>query len=273
MVRSGSIRWLNLGVLGAALGSLVAGVALRGRRPERRKLLLALCWIWPIVLPFSFEHAAKPWPGAATLFVCLLPVQGLLLWPRVTALASAPSASGWKQALVAALVALVCWSVSDVVMKMAFGHTARIQAGVLADVTELRNAQVTYAKANGGAFEGRVECLVKPGSCLPWPSGGPLLSDGLAQRRILAPAPPRTYRLEFVAGSSLTAEERKAAAATSMTSVKPFTILATPVFEPPRSAESYCADGTPRSCLLAAAENLKAGLVCPPAPNCRDLPD
>ena len=269
----GFIYWLNLGVLGAALASLLAGARLRGRQPEGRSLLLALCWIWPIVLPFSFQHAANPWRGVATLFVCLLPIQGLLLWPRSAALFSAPSARPWQQALVAAGCALVCWSAAAVVAKLAFGHTPRIQAGILGDVTELRNAQITYAKANGGAFEGRLECLVKPGTCLPWPSGGPLLSDSLATRRILAPASPRTYRLEFVAGAPLTAEERKAASATSMTSVKSFTLVATPVFEPPRSAERYCADGVPRSCILEAAASVQSGVACPPPPACRDLPD
>jgi len=269
----GFIYWLNLGVLGAGLGSLVAGVALRGRRAEGRRLLLALCWIWPIVLPFSFEHVAGPWRPAAISFLCLLPIQGLLLWPRAKALLSAPSPSWWREALLAVLVALACWSIAGVVLKLAFGHTPRIQAGVLSDVTDLRNAQLAYAKANGGAFEGRLECLVKPATCLPWPSGGPLLSDSLARRRILAPAPQRTYRFEFAAGPALSAEERKAATATSMTSVKSFTIVATPVFEPPRAADSYCADGTPRTCLLTGPGELKAGLGCPPAPACRDLQD
>ena len=171
------------------------------------------------------------------------------------------------------LVAFACWSIAGVVVKLAFGHTPRIQAGVLSDVTDLRNAQVTYAKANGGAFEGRLECLVKPATCLPWPSGGPLLLESLARRRILAPAPPRTYRLEFAAGPALTAEERKAASATSMTSVKSFTLVATPVFERPGLPTATAPTERREVSLLTAAGGLKVGLACPPAPACRDLSD
>ena len=53
--------WLNLGVLGAALGSLVAGVALGGRRGLKGGgCSLALCWIWPIVLSFQLRAGREP---------------------------------------------------------------------------------------------------------------------------------------------------------------------------------------------------------------------
>lgn len=73
-------------------------------------------------------------------------------------------------------------------------------AATLGDVRTVISAQAAYAERNSGLYEARLECLVRPATCLPdYPKEGPpFLDEGLASlqekagyRRAFYPGPAR----------------------------------------------------------------------------------
>jgi uncharacterized membrane protein YhaH (DUF805 family) len=139
------------------------------------------------------------------------------------------------------------------------------ESAAIGDLRSLASAQVRYQARNGGAFEGRWECLARPADCLPGDSG-PRLVDADALR-----SPKRGYAREFRTG-------RPAARppAISATSTSGFAIVARPV-SATDGRRTFCTDTSGRICALpgqpaaGVVETTAApdGVRCAPA--CIDL--
>jgi hypothetical protein len=251
----------------AALGFAAARGLTRGYR-YGAWLSTALVWGFPAALV-----AVKR--GDAGLFTILLlaaaVTQGLLVVAlRRGLLGAAPPGEALvlaKRTVVLLLaVALLGW----VAHGMALASVSHIEAAVLEDMRSFVAAEAAYSQSNGGLYETRIECLVRPRECLP--AGGPtepLLDAGTVERLTLQHPSYWQFRLDAAGGPPESGPE---AAQRSRTSVRVFALQARPLRPGHAGVRSFCVDDTARLCFNPGGRELaiREGR-CPPPPECSDL--
>lgn len=122
---------------------------------------------------------------------------------------------------------------------------ARISANesaVIGDLRAVLSAEAAYRDANGGLFEGRLECLASPGEgCLP-AGGSSFLDPGLAEA-----APRHGYRGRLEAGPTPEIDTARS----SPTSVVSFAYVTQPVQAGQTGVRSFCGDSSGLLCYRA----------------------
>ena len=110
----------------------------------------------------------------------------------------------------------------------------------MSDMRSLTSAQYAYSSLNGSFYEGRLECLVEPGKCLPdyAPNGTRFLDQATASL-----AEQDGYSRRFCPGPAASAEEIVAAKA-STSSVKTWALVSFRPASDGRPARAHCVDHT-----------------------------
>jgi hypothetical protein len=129
----------------------------------------------------------------------------------------------------------------------ATGQAASIaanEAAVLEDIRRVISAQAAYRAANHGFYEGRLECLASPQSCIPfYPSNAPSFLDS----RLASLRYESGYRRSFTAGTGPDAVPADA----SPTSVLSYRYDAWPHTVGLTGVRGFAADATGRICFTA----------------------
>jgi hypothetical protein len=165
----------------------------------------------------------------------------------------------WKLALSSIGISfLVVFLTLPVVLRARPPHA---EPQMIGDARSFAIAMESYAAENGGFYEGRVECLLRPwDGCIPgYPqSAPPFLWEDIARL-----GERNGYVRSFHPGPKVSPEEIAQASA-SPTSVRTWVLLGTPVDDPSRP--SYCVDYTGTLCrfVTGASTELSAGETCPP---------
>jgi hypothetical protein len=129
----------------------------------------------------------------------------------------------------------------------ATGQAASIaanEAAVLEDIRRVISAQAAYRAANHGFYEGRLECLASPQSCIPfYPSNAPSFLDS----RLASLRYESGYRRSFTAGTGPDAVPADA----SPTSVLSYRYDAWPHTVGLTGVRGFAADATGRICFTS----------------------
>jgi hypothetical protein len=190
----------------------------------------------------------------ASLVLGLLsvPTFGLLLVGAVTSVilgvialvkaSQEPALYGGKELAVAGIaasaVSILIIPVLGIVAAIAIPSLmrARISANEVAAIEDVRSvvqAEATYSKANGGAFD-TLECLHAADQCIPGYKGGAFLAPILATRG---------YRHHFLPGRNA-----HVAAGMSTSSLEAFAFTAVPVVRNRTGVRAFCGDDTGTIC-------------------------
>jgi type II secretory pathway pseudopilin PulG len=145
---------------------------------------------------------------------------------------------------------------------------ARVSANESAAIGDIRtviSAEVAYANANGGYYDG-LECLSNPTACIPgYPDQGPqFLGAELASATVKS-----GYNRTFYPGAYAELTESQASQS-SPTSLVSFAYVAVPENPGTTGVRAFCGDGSGRVCEFSADETVDfSGGMCPM--NCMDL--
>lgn len=112
------------------------------------------------------------------------------------------------------------------------------EAAAIGDIRSVISAQAAYQSMNGGFFEGRLECLARPGDCLSNSTADPLVDAATIA------SPKSGYVRELVAGPA----GRDLPAGLSRTSVRSFAFVAHPITAGQTGVRSFCGDASGRVC-------------------------
>jgi hypothetical protein len=165
----------------------------------------------------------------------------------------------WKLALSSVgLSFLVVFFTLPVVLRARPPHA---EPQMIGDARSFAWAMESYAAENGGFYEGRLECLLRPwDGCIPgYPeSAPPFLWEDLARL-----GETNGYLRSFHPGAKVSPEEIAKASA-SPTSVRTWVLLGTPVDD--QSRRSYCVDYTGTLCRFVTPSSVmpSTGEHCPP---------
>jgi len=133
---------------------------------------------------------------------------------------------------------------------------ARVSANEAATIGDLRSivsAQHAYAIENGGHFD-TLECLTRPGECIPGFEGPEFLSSELAS------ALPRSgYDRTFHPGSA----PEPLGADVSPSSITRFAVVATPRVAGQTGVRAFCADATGLVCYFPDEDVPSIAAACP----------
>jgi type IV pilus assembly protein PilA len=134
---------------------------------------------------------------------------------------------------------------------------ARVSANettAIADVRTVISAEAAYQASSGGSY-GTIECLVRPGECLPRYAGPSLLEARLASGQ-----PERGYLRTFHPGPA-TGED----AGGTRSGFSSYAYTAVPVTHGQTGVRSFCGDATGRLCYTTdgSAPDVSGG-NCPP---------
>jgi uncharacterized membrane protein YhaH (DUF805 family)/type II secretory pathway pseudopilin PulG len=138
---------------------------------------------------------------------------------------------------------------------------ARVSANESAAIGDIRtviSAQAAYQAANGGLYEGNLECLAAPyAGCVPgYPAHGPTFLDPV----LVARQPKSGYERRFEPGRMVEVDP----AVSSPTSVAEYAYVATPVKAGQTGVRSFCGDSTGLVCFRADGADIHVlGGVCP----------
>ena len=138
---------------------------------------------------------------------------------------------------------------------------ARVSANESATIGDIRtviSAQAAYQSANGGWYDGNLECLAAPfAGCVPsYPASGPTFLDSVLAAR----QPKSGYVRRFEPGRMLAVDP----AASSPTSVGEYAYVAAPVNAGQTGVRSFCGDSTGLICFRADGGDIRVlGGVCP----------
>jgi len=111
------------------------------------------------------------------------------------------------------------------------------EAATIGDVRTVISAEAAYQSANGGLYEGRLECLGEPSSCLPGYTGPSFLDQTLASLQV-----KNGYRRHLEVAERR--EVRAAAQKVSPTSVGGYAYVAVPVNRGQTGVRAFCGDAT-----------------------------
>ena len=138
---------------------------------------------------------------------------------------------------------------------------ARVSANESAAIGDIRavvSAQAAYHSANGGWYEGNLECLATPfAGCVPnYPANGPTFLDPVLSDR----QPKSGYERRFEPGRMAAVHP----AISSPTSVGEYAYVATPVRAGQTGVRSFCGDSTGLICFRADGAEIRVlGGACP----------
>jgi uncharacterized membrane protein YhaH (DUF805 family) len=141
-------------------------------------------------------------------------------------------------------------------------RVAANEAAAIGDVRTLIAAQGAYREANGGYYEGSLDCLASPQvGCLPgYPASGPVFLDAA----IASQAPRHGYLGRFEAGEQPAID----AARSSPTSVFAYAYVARPVAAGQTGVRSFCGDSSGLVCYRPDGSDIAtAGGACPRSPD------
>ena len=142
-------------------------------------------------------------------------------------------------------------------------RVAANESATLGDIRTLISAQATYQSANGGFYDGNLDCLTLPSSCIPsYPSNGPTFLDS----QLASQQSKSGYNRSFAGASPPVPPP----AASSLTSVSVYGYDATPLNPGQSGVRGYGADSSGRICFTS--DGVPVGIVngvLPP--NCLDL--
>jgi len=241
---------LGVAALACALCALlhaVAGVGLLLLKPFGRLLQIVLsglsfCGLLPILVVVYLVR-----PGVRLLFsgkpeTSFSPQESVLV-RRDTGFGSGGTVAVVGVVLGAFLLVPVLVAVIGIVAAISIPALLRArvsanEAAAKGDARTMVSAQVTYSMSNQGFYEGRIECLVDPATCLPGYSGPAMLDASFTSSirqgysRRLIPGPP--------------APERQAGSSES--SVSSFVFVLEPLTAGQTGSMAYCTD--------------QSGLVC-----------
>jgi uncharacterized membrane protein YhaH (DUF805 family) len=257
----------TLGMLGAS-----EDVILRGTT-------FAFMVMVPVVLMAAFGGSIRRWhdlgkPGYYVLLWIVPCVNGitvlyLLLAPGERGSESRGATSGW---LVAAAVCVVGVFGVGLVSAIAIPSLLRArvsanESAAIADVRSVIAAEAAYQSANGGFYEGRLECLSSPAEgCLPRHLDD---GSGFVEAALTAPGPRHGYESRLEAGAPAAVDPARS----SPTSVVAFAYVLTPVQPGQTGVRSFCGDSTGLVCYRPdGADIATAGAACPRSPEvCRPI--
>ncbi len=123
-------------------------------------------------------------------------------------------------------------------------RVAANEAAAIGDVRTVISAQAAYASANGGHYDGRLECLLNATSCIRGYSGSPSFLDPA----LVSSEPRHGYKGRVVAGPSAAASAAESTGSMSPTSVSGFAYLATPVQFGRTGVRAFCGDANGMIC-------------------------
>jgi len=118
------------------------------------------------------------------------------------------------------------------------------EAATIGDIRTVISAEAAYQSANGGLYEGRLECLAEPSRCLPGYTGPSFLDQTVASLQVKS-----GYRRHFEVS-----EQREVPAGTqkvSPTSVGGYAYVAVPANQGQTGVRAFCGDATGNICYTA----------------------
>ena len=140
---------------------------------------------------------------------------------------------------------------------------ARVSANespAIGDIRTVISAQEAYRAANGGYFDGNLECLARPSAgCVPgYPADGPLFLDPVLAGR----QPKSGYQRRFEPGRMMAVDP----AISSQTSVTRYAYVAVPVAPGQTGVRSFCGDASGIICFRPDGADIPTlGGECPAA--------
>ncbi len=270
VVYVGTLAAFWLLVLAVVFGAQAVGASEDAASTIAGLLLLAMV---PVLLVATLGGSIRRWHdldhSGWMVLLQIVPCVGLiavlyLLFAPGTAVGRAPAGNTPVIAIVAAV--LVC-GVFGIGMIAAIAIPSLLRARVSAnesaaigDIRAVVSAQEAYRSANGGFYEGNLECLAAPAvGCLPgYPAGGPTFLDpALAARQ-----PKSGYERRFEPGRRVEVDP----AVSSPTSVDAYAYVAVPLRAGQTGVRSFCGDSSGVVCFNASGGAIRVlGGACPGA--------
>jgi type IV pilus assembly protein PilA len=137
------------------------------------------------------------------------------------------------------------------------------ESATLGDIRTLISAEAAYQSANGGFYDGNLDCLTQPSACIPsYPSNAPTFLDS----QLASQQSKSGYNRLFTGG----AIPAPLPASSSVSSVSVYSYDATPVNIGQTGVRGFAADSSGRICFTNNGAPVGASGGVLPA-NCQDL--
>jgi hypothetical protein len=137
------------------------------------------------------------------------------------------------------------------------------EAQAIGDVRTVISAEAAYQSANSGYY-GPLECLPKPGECIPGYGGPTFLDPALATSAVKS-----GYRRTFYPGPA--ASMGASGTEPPPRSIEGFAFVAVPEKPGATGVRSFCGDHSGRVCAVRSGSIDASGGECPPPVTCPDL--
>jgi prepilin-type N-terminal cleavage/methylation domain-containing protein len=137
------------------------------------------------------------------------------------------------------------------------------ESATLGDIRTLISAQAAYQSANGGFYDGNLDCLTDPDTCIPqYPTNAPTFLDS----QLASQQSKSGYNRSFLGANA----PAPPPASSSPSSMSVYSYDATPVNIGQTGVRGFAADSSGRICFTNDGTPVGAvGGVLPP--NCQDL--
>jgi len=137
------------------------------------------------------------------------------------------------------------------------------ESATLGDIRTLISAQAAYQSANGGFYDGNLDCLTQPSSCIPsYPSNAPTFLDS----QLASQQSKSGYNRSFLGAAAPSAVP----SSSSTTSMSVYSYDATPVNIGQTGVRGFAADSSGRICFTNNGAAVGAANGVLPS-NCQDL--
>jgi hypothetical protein len=155
--------------------------------------------------------------------------------------------SGNRAAWTVSLISVIALASAVILLQiLPIGKPSGNVSGTLGDLQNFRSGQQTYASANGGHYEGDLQCLSEPTLCLQnYPADAPPFLDS-----DLARQGPRLGHIRYFCPGEPVNLEPNQSTNISPTSVHSFALVATPVSKAVGN-RSFCIDSTGNFCFTS----------------------
>jgi type IV pilus assembly protein PilA len=257
---------------GLALGAgVIAGLASASEAAIGNLATLLTMAMFPVILIAAIGGGIRRWHdlGKSGWYVLLgivpcanvIAILYLLLAPGLPADGRRPGSTPvW--AIVAAVLVFGVFGVGMIaaiaIPSLLRARVSANESAAIGDLRTLISAQAAYRDANGGHYEGSLECLASPYiGCVPnYPAGGPTFLDAALASQV----PRHGYQGRFDVGEQPAID----GARSSPTSVLAWAYVARPVAPGQTGVRSFCGDSSGVICYRPdGADVSTAGGACP----------